>query len=87
MTDYHVDIPKGARHSAGPLEYVLYFAPIFVIALPFSLLIWASHPLRKGRLPNEGPLARALRDALGHSRPPSIRASGRGGGNTPALMT
>ena len=87
MTDYHVDIPKGARHSAGPLEYVLYFAPIFVIALPFSLLIWASHPLRKGRLPNEGPLARALRDALGHSRLPSIRASGRGGGNTPALMT
>ena len=87
MTDYHVDIPKGARHSAGPLEYAVYFAPIFVIALPFSLLFWASYPLRKGHLPSEGPLARALRGALGHSRPPSIRASGRGGGNTPALMT
>jgi hypothetical protein len=65
MTDYHVDIPKGARHSAGPLEYVLYFAPIFVIALPFSLIVWASYPLRKGRLPDEGPLARALQDARG----------------------
>ena len=65
MTDYHVDIPKGARHSAGPVEYAIYFAPIFVIALPFSLAVWASHPLRKGRLPDEGPLVRALKDARG----------------------
>ena len=65
MTDYHVDIPKGARHSAGPLEYAVYFAPIFVIALPFSLAIWASYPLRRGHLPGEGPLSRALRDARG----------------------
>ncbi len=65
MTDYHVDIPKGARHSAGPVEYAVYFAPIFVIALPFSLLIWASYPLRTGHLPAEGPLSRALRDARG----------------------
>ena len=65
MTDYHVDIPKGAHHSAGPLEYAIYFAPIFVIALPFSLLVWASYPLRKGRLPGEGPMVRALKDARG----------------------
>ena len=65
MTDYSVDIPKGVRHSAGPLEYALYFVPVFVIALPFSLLVWASHPLRKGRLPGEGPLARVLKDARG----------------------
>lgn len=65
MTDYHVDIPKGARHSAGPVEYAIYFVPIFVMALPFSLAVWASYPLRKGRLPPEGPMARALKDARG----------------------
>lgn len=65
MTDYHVDIPKGARHSAGPVEYAIYFVPVFLIALPFSLAVWASYPLRKGRLPAEGPMARALKDARG----------------------
>ncbi len=65
MTDYHVDIPKGARHSAGPVEYAIYFVPVFLIALPFSLAVWASYPLRKGRLPDEGPMARALKDARG----------------------
>lgn len=65
MTDYHVDIPKGARHSAGPVEYAIYFVPVFLIALPFSLAVWASYPLRKGRLPAEGPIARALKDARG----------------------
>jgi hypothetical protein len=65
MTDYHVDIPKGAFRRAGRLEYALYFVPILVMALPFSLAVWASYPLRKGRLPPEGPLARAMRDARG----------------------
>lgn len=65
MTDYSVDIPKGARHSAGPVEYAIYFVPVFVIALPFSLAVWLSYPLRKGRLPAEGPIARALKDARG----------------------
>jgi hypothetical protein len=65
MTDYSVDIPRGAMRRAGRAEYALYFVPVFVIALPFSLAIWASYPLRKGRLPAEGPLARALRDARG----------------------
>lgn len=65
MTDYSVDIPKGARHVAGPVEYAIYFVPVLLIALPFSLAVWASYPLRKGRLPAEGPMARALKDARG----------------------
>ncbi|MFN3970445.1 MAG: cytochrome PufQ [Gemmobacter sp.] len=65
MTDYSFDIPKGRARRTGPVEYTIYFAPIFVMALPFSLAVWASYPLRKGRLPSEGPLARALRDARG----------------------
>lgn len=65
MTDYSVDIPKGRAAKAGPVEYAIYFAPIFVMALPFSLAVWATYPLRKGALPPEGPLSRALRDARG----------------------
>ncbi|QYK40577.1 MAG: protein pufQ [Paracoccaceae bacterium] len=65
MTDYSIDIPKGRARRAGAVEYAIYFAPVFVIALPFSLAVWASYPLRKGRLPDEGPLARALKDARG----------------------
>jgi hypothetical protein len=65
MTDYSFDIPKGRVRRAGRLEYAVYFAPIFVMALPFSLAVWASYPLRKGALPPEGPIARALKDARG----------------------
>ncbi len=65
MTDYHVDIPKGALRRTGALGYAVYFVPVFAIALPFSLAVWASYPLRKGRLPAEGPLARAVKDARG----------------------
>lgn len=65
MTDYSVDISKGVRHRAGPVEYAIYFVPVLLIALPFSLAVWASFPLRKGRLPAEGPMARALKDARG----------------------
>jgi hypothetical protein len=65
MTDYTIELPKGRASRAGAGEYALYFVPVFVIALPFSLAVWASYPLRTGRLPPEGPLARALRDARG----------------------
>lgn len=65
MTDYSVDIPRGAARRAGRGEYAVYFVPVFVLALPFSLAVWATYPLRKGALPPEGPLARALKDARG----------------------
>ena len=65
MTDYSIEIPKGRTHRAGALEYAAYFALIFVVALPFSLAVWMTYPLRKGRMPPEGPLARARKDARG----------------------
>jgi PufQ cytochrome subunit len=65
MTDYTVDLSKAKPTRAGAWEYMLYFVPVFVVAAPFSLAVWASYPLRKGHLPGEGPLARALRDARG----------------------
>jgi hypothetical protein len=64
MTDYSVDIPKGRLHRrAGPVEYAVYFAPVFVIALPFALLGWLATPLVTGRRADLGPIARARADA------------------------
>jgi hypothetical protein len=65
MTDFTIDPPRGRVRRTGRAEYALYFLPVLVIALPFSLAVWATYPLRKGRLPPEGPLSRALRDARG----------------------
>ncbi len=65
MTDYTINPPKGAVRRAGRAEYALYFVPVFIVALPFSLAVWATYPLRKGALPPEGPMARAVRDARG----------------------
>jgi PufQ cytochrome subunit len=65
MTDYSINPPRGGIKKVGRGEYALYFVPIFVVALPFSLAVWATYPLRKGRLPPEGPINRAIRDARG----------------------
>jgi hypothetical protein len=64
MADFSVNSPRhhrGAR-SEG-LEYRLYFALIFLFALPFAVAgcIWSL--LRHGRLTAGGPLARARAEA------------------------
>lgn len=64
MTDYSVDIPKGRVHRrAGRWEYAAYFAPVFVIALPFAVLGWLAAPVLRGSLPPQGPIAKARADA------------------------
>jgi hypothetical protein len=45
------------------LEYRFYFALIFLVALPFAILFWAAIALRRGRLPEKGPIARAISEA------------------------
>lgn len=44
-------------------EYATYFALILILALPVQSLVWLGSALRRLRLPAQGPLARALRDA------------------------
>jgi len=44
-------------------EFYVYFAIIFVLAIPFAMAIWVMELVRERRLPVHGPLARAWREA------------------------
>ena len=50
-------------HRTPRVEFYAYFALIFVLAVPFALVIWAVALIRDQRLPTHGPLARAWREA------------------------
>jgi hypothetical protein len=62
MSDYSVN---GALHQTKRvtrLEFSIYFALIFSVALPFHLIRWAFQTLRHGKLPRLSPFARAWKD-------------------------
>lgn len=63
MAYFSVNTPRHRGARAEGVEYRLYFALIFLFALPFALagLIWSV--LRHGRLPAPGPIARARAEA------------------------
>ena len=50
-------------HKAPRTEFYVYFAIIFVAALPLACLAWALSMLRHGTLANKGPIARAWSQA------------------------
>ncbi len=59
----HVQL-KATHHKRTPkTEYAIYFALILILALPVQSLVWVVSAIRHMRLPAQGPLARALRDA------------------------
>jgi hypothetical protein len=59
----HVQL-KATHHKRTPkAEYATYFALILILALPVQCLVWVVSAIRHMRLPAQGPLARALRDA------------------------
>jgi hypothetical protein len=59
----HVQL-KAAHHKRTPkAEYTTYFVLILILALPVQSLVWLASALRHMKLPAQGPLARALRDA------------------------
>lgn len=57
MTDYSVNIPRGAAARHERAEYRVYFTLILIAALPFGLAGWVAAP-RSG-----GPLRRAIAEA------------------------
>ncbi len=62
MSDYSVN---GALHQTKKvtrLEFCIYFALIFSLALPFHLIRWTYQALRFGKMPRLSPLARAWKD-------------------------
>ena len=64
MTHITTDAPLiRSRHRPPRTEYAIYFALIFAVSLPGSVLAWAMPPLRSRRQPGRGPLAGALSHA------------------------
>ncbi|MFN3936480.1 MAG: cytochrome PufQ [Gemmobacter sp.] len=67
MTDHsvnpHVGVHRARPHRGTRAEYAIYFALIFLLALPVGVLSWSFELIRRGRLPRLGPLGRALADA------------------------
>jgi hypothetical protein len=62
MTDYTSNTPV-TRHKSPRTEFMIYFAIIFLAALPLAVLTWALGALRSGRIPEKGPVARAWTQA------------------------
>ena len=63
MTDYSVNIPKGHSYSPDGIEYRIYFALIFLAALPFGLVGWMISPLTPHARRQGRPIPRALAEA------------------------
>ena len=52
---------KGCRHSKS--EYRVYLGLIFLAAVPFCTVIWAYTLIRQAKVPEQGPIQRALSEA------------------------
>ena len=59
------DVGQGASHAhrTPRVEFYVYFALIFLVAIPFATLAWVIALVRDRHLPVHGPLARAWREA------------------------
>ncbi len=62
MTDFTSDTPV-TRHKPPKTEFMIYFAIIFLAALPLAALAWALSAVRGGQMRNKGPVARAWSQA------------------------
>ena len=58
----HVHL-KSPPKRTPKAEYATYFGLILMLALPVQCLVWLGSAIRHMRIPAQGPLARALRDA------------------------
>ena len=64
MTDMTSNVSVDARpKKSAKTEFMVYFAIIFVVAIPLATLSWALTTLKSGRLTGKGPLARAWSQA------------------------
>ena len=63
MADYTVSAPRPRAERAREWEYKLYFSVIFILALATGLITWSWRVATTGKLPDLGPVGRALNDA------------------------
>ena len=64
MTDMTSNVVvEGKSKKSEKTEFLVYFAIIFVVAIPLATLSWGLSTLKAGRLTGKGPLARAWSQA------------------------
>ena len=63
MTDVSQSTRKFRAKPRRSFEFILYFSIIFVLAIPFSTVIWIAEVFRKKSVFVDGPLARSRAEA------------------------
>ena len=63
MSDHSAGGQGHHTHRAPRVEFYAYFAVIFLAVIPFALVAWIVQTITERRLPVNGPLARAWREA------------------------
>lgn len=63
MTDQTSDVQVARAHRPPKAEFTVYFAIIFLAALPLAAIAWLLALLRQGNLNTKGPISRAWSQA------------------------
>ncbi|MEX5727612.1 hypothetical protein Ga0609869_000965 [Rhodovulum iodosum] len=63
MTDQTSDMHMVRTHRAPRAEFTVYFAIIFLAALPLAVIAWALALVKQGDLNTKGPISRAWSQA------------------------
>ena len=63
MSDHTAGGVPHHAHRVPKAEFLIYFALIFVLALPVQMIAWLGRALRHLALPETGPVGRAWQDA------------------------
>jgi PufQ cytochrome subunit len=67
MTDHSANGADGhAEHFPARtprLEFYVYFAVIFLVAIPFAILGWVAAAVMRGRMPDQNAISRAWSEA------------------------
>jgi len=63
MTDQTSDVQVGRAHRPPKAEFTVYFAIIFLAALPVAAIAWLLALVKQGDFKTKGPIARAWSQA------------------------
>ena len=63
MADISSNTPITSRSKSPRAEFTVYFAIIFLAALPLALIAWVLAAFKGGEMTNKGPVARAWSQA------------------------
>lgn len=63
MTDVYQSTRKFRAKPRRSFEFILYFSIIFVLAIPFSTVIWIAEVFRRKSIFVDGPITRSRAEA------------------------